>query len=149
VGLHSNTVRSHLGVLAEVGLVSAKAEERARPACRMLSGAFEPFALPRTIGRQSAASSIIACPGSSLQSPSQRSNWVPGVTIPRGSARLTSALWCCQAIVAVAASAPTASQARRRFSITLSGSSSVSAPRLSDSKAPPLTPPTRVVKATT
>ena len=31
VGLHSNTVRSHLGVLAEVGLVSAKAEERARP----------------------------------------------------------------------------------------------------------------------
>lgn len=31
VGLHSNTVRSHLGVLAEVDLVSAKAEERARP----------------------------------------------------------------------------------------------------------------------
>jgi len=31
VGLHANTVRSHLGVLAEVGLVSAKAEERARP----------------------------------------------------------------------------------------------------------------------
>lgn len=31
VGLHSNTVRSHLGVLAEVGLVAAKAEERTRP----------------------------------------------------------------------------------------------------------------------
>jgi predicted ArsR family transcriptional regulator len=31
VGLHANTVRSHLRVLAEVGLVSAKAEERARP----------------------------------------------------------------------------------------------------------------------
>lgn len=31
VGLHANTVRSHLGVLAEVGLVSAKAEKRTRP----------------------------------------------------------------------------------------------------------------------
>ncbi len=31
VGLHANTVRSHLGVLAEAGLVSARREERARP----------------------------------------------------------------------------------------------------------------------
>jgi predicted ArsR family transcriptional regulator len=31
VGLHWNTVRSHLGVLAEAGLVSARREERARP----------------------------------------------------------------------------------------------------------------------
>ena len=31
VGLHSNTVRSHLGVLTEVGLVTAQAEARARP----------------------------------------------------------------------------------------------------------------------
>jgi predicted ArsR family transcriptional regulator len=31
VGLHPNTVRSHLGVLAEVGLVSARAEQRTRP----------------------------------------------------------------------------------------------------------------------
>ena len=31
VSLHANTVRSHLGVLAEAGLVSAKSEERARP----------------------------------------------------------------------------------------------------------------------
>ncbi len=31
VGLHVNTVRSHLHVLAEVGLVSARREERTRP----------------------------------------------------------------------------------------------------------------------
>jgi predicted ArsR family transcriptional regulator len=31
VGLHANTVRSHLGVLAEAGLVSARREERTRP----------------------------------------------------------------------------------------------------------------------
>ena len=31
VGLHANTVRSHLRVLAEAGLVSGKREERARP----------------------------------------------------------------------------------------------------------------------
>jgi DNA-binding transcriptional ArsR family regulator len=31
VGLHVNTVRSHLRVLAEAGLVSEKREERARP----------------------------------------------------------------------------------------------------------------------
>jgi predicted ArsR family transcriptional regulator len=31
VGLHPNTVRSHLGVLVEVGLVSAQAEKRTRP----------------------------------------------------------------------------------------------------------------------
>ena len=31
VGLHVNTVRSHLRVLAEAGLVSARREERTRP----------------------------------------------------------------------------------------------------------------------
>ena len=31
VGLHWNTVRSHLRVLAEAGLVSARREERTRP----------------------------------------------------------------------------------------------------------------------
>ncbi|MGH7540022.1 MAG: helix-turn-helix domain-containing protein, partial [Gemmatimonadota bacterium] len=31
VGLHLNTVRSHLRVLAEAGLVSARREERTRP----------------------------------------------------------------------------------------------------------------------
>ena len=61
---------------------------------------------------------------------------------------MTSALWYCQAIVAVSGSTPTSAQSRRRFSRTFSGSSSVRAPRFSDSKAPVLTPPSREENAT-
>ena len=44
VGLHWNTVRSHLRVLAEAGLVSARREERTRPGRpRVLYEAAEPF----------------------------------------------------------------------------------------------------------
>ena len=52
------------------------------------------------IGMQSAVSSSIARPGSSLHSPSQWSYTVPGVTMPRGCARVTVAPCRCQAIVA-------------------------------------------------
>ena len=44
VGLHWNTVRSHLRVLTEAGLVSARREERTRPGRpRVLYEAAEPF----------------------------------------------------------------------------------------------------------
>src|SRR6185437_7302555 len=47
------------------------------------------------IGMQSAVRSNIARPGSSLQRPSQWSYTVPGVTMPRASARVTFEPWRC------------------------------------------------------
>ena len=82
-------------------------------------------------------------PGSSVQRASP--------STPRDPAAARFTVVACTwrlASASAAGSAPITSQARRRFSRARSGSSSVSTPRLSDSNGPSLTPPSRVVKAT-
>ena len=107
------------------GRASPRAEPPA-PACRRSS--------PTERDRQAVGGRArsIGRPGSSRPEPvtataSRRDD-------PAGSARRTSAQWCCQFIVSASAlGADLSAQARRRFSSTARGSSSVARPRLSDS----------------
>ena len=75
VGLHSNTVRSHLGVLAEVSLVSAKAEERARPGRpRIVYELVPETAAPEELGGYRLLAQILAgCLAGSEPDPAARS----------------------------------------------------------------------------
>ena len=75
VGLHANTVRSHLGVLAEVGLVSAKAEERARPGRPRIVYEFVPeAAAPGELGGYRLLAEVLAgCLAGSEPDPAARS----------------------------------------------------------------------------
>ena len=121
---------------------AARASRRGapRPRGRRSSAPGRPGGSPRT----GASARARAAPSRGRRSARTRSR---ASTIPRPSARTTSALWCCQAIVAVSGSTPSFAQSRRRFLRTLSGSSSVRTPRLSDANGPSLTPPSRLENA--
>ncbi len=75
VGLHVNTVRSHLRVLAEAGLVSARSEERARPGRpRILyEAATEPLDAPAPAGYRLLAQILASSLAGSKRDPSSRS----------------------------------------------------------------------------
>src|SRR6266508_3431003 len=134
---------------ASVAAAAIPARRPRQPTCSTAIAGALPFARATATGRQSAVINIIARPGSSLQSTSPGGWSKPAVSTPRSMlARTTPGPCCCHSIVASPGSIPTFSQSRVRFSITRSGSSPVSMPRFSDSKAPSLTPPRRVEKAT-
>ena len=99
-------------------------------------------ARPRSAGSRRSSASI-GSPGSSVQSASPRL----AACCP-ARARCTVGVCRCRLTASRAGSSPSAAQARRRFSATRAGSSP-RLPRLSEANGPSLTPPSRVVKATT
>src|SRR5215211_2517231 len=119
-----------------------------QPTWRTASAGRSPFMRAIATGRQSAVTSIIPCPGSSLHQPSQAWCCVPGVRTPSGEAFRTSAPCCCHAMRVRSGSMPVRSASSRRFSTTRAGSSPVRIPRFNDSYGPSLTPPSRVEKTT-
>ena len=98
-------------------------------------------------GRARSAGSRRSCArigtsGSSVQRPS------PGSPRAPGSARCTSVECTCRLSASRSGSAPISAHSRRRFSSTRSTSSPLMRPRFSEAYGPPLTPPSRVEKAT-